>query len=455
MASGGIYDQIGGGFHRYATDDHWSIPHFEKMLYDNALLASTYLEGFWATGNCEFSTTAKEILDYLVRDMKSPCKGFFSATDADSLGAQGKKEEGYFFTWAPEEVVQILGPEKAPSLETYFGITATGNFHGRSVPHRNISLHGAAVQFQISPKELETIIQLGRSELLVARSKRPLPFCDEKMLASWNGLAISAFAKGGFFLCNRNLLKVAQEVAHFISEEMTHNNILSHSFQRGSAKGLGYLDDYSFVIAGFLDLFETTGDVKYLLRAQELTDVVQREFLDTESGGYFLTSIQHEVLLAREKPAYDGAVPSGNSIMIQNLLRLYAIVEQRHYREAAEGALSAFGARINETPTALPEMLIALQSHLRETLQVVIVIPPENPESVEPLLNVYKETYLPNSVLIQAIDGAQHKEALQIIPALKGRHADGSNSVAYVCQGRTCQRPTSDPGELSHLLRRI
>lgn len=455
MAYGGIYDQIGGGFHRYATDSQWMIPHFEKMLYDNAQLATTYLEGYLATGVSEFAAIAKETLRYLLCELKAPERGFFSATDADSLGPNGKSEEGYFFTWTPNELTEVLGADNARTIGTLFGITTIGNFAGRSIPHRKESFQQFAVKMGISTEHLVTTVDECRNELLKARLQRPLPFRDEKMLTSWNGLAISAFAKAGFFLEEKGLLDVAQEVARFISQKMTHSGGLAHSFQEGLPKGIAFLDDYSFMIAAFLDLFEATGDILYLRHALALNDLVQQEFLDEEFGGYFMTSRRHEKLLAREKPTYDGAIPSGNSVMLQNLVRLYGITDQKDYRETAERAFSAFGSRINETPTAVPEMLVALQAYLTETLQIVIVAPQENLESADPLLKIYRSSYLPFSTLIQAIEGEHLIEACRIVPALEGRHADGDKAVAYVCQGRACKLPTTDPAEFSRLLKNI
>ncbi|GFO60670.1 hypothetical protein GMST_29950 [Geomonas silvestris] len=453
MACGGIYDQIGGGFHRYAIDSQWIIPHFEKMLYDNAQLATTYLEGYLVTGSSEFAAIAKETMGYLFRELKAPEKGFFSATDADSLGPNGKSEEGYFFTWTPNELTEVLGTDNARSIGTFFGITTIGNFDGRSVPHRKESIQQFAGKMGISTENFATTVGECRNELLKVRLQRPLPFRDEQMLTSWNGLAISAFSKAGFFLDDKGLLGVAQEVARFICQEMTHSGGLAHSFQESFPKGIGFLDDYAFMIAAFLDLFEATGDIQHLRHALALNDVVQNEFLDEECGGYFMTSSRHEELLAREKPTYDGAIPSGNSVMLQNLVRLYGITDQKEYRETAERAFSAFGSRINETPTAVPEMLIALQAYLTDTLQIVIVAPPENVKSADPLLKIYRSSYLPFSILIQAIEGEQMIESCRIVPALEGRHADGDKAVAYVCQGRACKLPTTDPAELSRIFK--
>jgi uncharacterized protein YyaL (SSP411 family) len=453
MAAGGLYDQVGGGFHRYATDEAWQVPHFEKMLYDNALLAVTYLEGYQVTKDPELAEVVRETLRYLQRDMAAPGGAFYSATDADSLTAGGEREEGIFFTWTPQELDELLGKDTGPVVARYFGITPGGNFEGRSIPHREQSLAQAAASLDIAEEQLALLIQQSRDLLYRARQSRPLPLRDEKILASWNGLALSAFAKAGLILDDAAALNQARLSAKFMLEAMVSQGRLAHSYQEGNPKGEGFLDDYAFVIAGLIDLFEASGELHWLESAQELSRIVQRDFADEQSGGFFLTSTAHETLIAREKPAYDGAVPSGNSVMVLNLLRLHLLTDQHAYLREAERALAAFGTSLRSAPTALGEMLLALEFYLAKQKQVVIVAPMGKPEAARQLLEQFRATFTPNCVLAVCCEGDHLQQADSLLPLFRDRKAPGESAVAYLCEAKTCRRPTGDPEEFGRLLR--
>ncbi|QXE87883.1 thioredoxin domain-containing protein [Geomonas nitrogeniifigens] len=447
MAAGGIYDQAGGGFHRYATDTAWLVPHFEKMLYDNALLTMSYLEGFQATGRAEFAKVAREILRYLQRDMQAPGGGFYSATDADSLSPEGHREEGVFFTWTPEELTEALGEERGKLVAACYGVTRGGNFEGRSILHRDRSVAELASELKRSEQELELMLSDCRELLYRARAKRPLPLRDEKILASWNGLAISAFARAGLILANPDLVQVAAEAAAFMLQNMIQEGRLRHSYQEGVARGEGFLDDYAFMIAGLIDLFEASGKVRWLERSAELCAAALEQFEDRELGGFFMTGPYHEQLISREKPAYDGVLPSGNSVMVMNLLRLNSLTGDRCLLEQAERALSAFAAQLARSPIALSEMLLAVDYQQQIPKEVVIVAPAGRPEAAEPFLEGLRRVFVPNRVLVVVCEGEELEQAARLIPLLEGKHAEADRAMAYLCENRSCRRPTSDPEE--------
>jgi len=463
MAAGGIYDQVAGGFHRYATDEGWLVPHFEKMLYDNALLAVSYLEGYQATGDRELAGVVQEVLHYLQRDMAAPGGGFYAATDADSLTEGGEREEGFFFTWTPQELEEILGPERAPLVAAYFGVSEAGNFEGRSIAHRDRTLAqvtaalkkgdaGNPPRPELTEEQLRETVAESRELLYQARRRRPLPLRDEKILASWNGLALSAFACAGMVLDDPGHLQQARGTARFMLEQMMADGRLAHSYQEGAAKGEGFLDDYAFFIAGLIYLFEATGEASWLERALQLAAIVQSDFADQASGGFYLTGSRHEELIAREKPAQDGAIPSGNSVMIMNLLRLHALTERKDYLQQAEEALGAFAAMLSSAPTALSEMLLALDFLMDSPKQIVIVAPRGNRQAAQGLLQQVRAQFLPNRSFILVCEGEELERASAVVPLLRDKKAQGNQAVAYFCEERACRQPTSDPEEFGRQL---
>lgn len=447
MAAGGLYDQAGGGFHRYATDTAWQIPHFEKMLYDNALLVVSYLEGYQATGATEFAAVALEILRYLQRDMQAPEGGFYSATDADSLSPDGHREEGIYFTWTPEELREALGTERADLVATCYGVARGGNFEGRSILHRDKSVAQLAAELKLSEQELELTLADCRELLYRARNKRPLPLRDEKILASWNGLAISAFARAAQVLGNPELVRVAARAAGFILGNMTANGRLHHSHQEGEPRGEAFLDDHAFLIAGLIDLFEASGELGWLERSLELTVAVREQFEDGERGGFFMTGPRHEELISREKPAYDGVVPSGNSVMVMNLLRLHTLTGDSLLLQQAERAVAAFTSQLANSPTALAEMLLAVDYLQTTPAEIVIVAPAGRPDAAEPFLAGLRRVLVPNRALVVVCEGEELQRAARLIPLLEGKKAAADRAVAYLCENRSCRRPTSDPEE--------
>ena len=453
MAAGGIYDQVGGGFHRYATDAAWLIPHFEKMLYDNALLAISYLEGYQATGTSEFAQVARDILRYLQRDMAAPEGGFYAASDADSLTSSGHREEGFFFTWSPEELTETLGKERSNIIAACYRVTKGGNFEGRSILHREKTMAQLAGELQLTDEELGKILAESRELLYQARKNRPLPLRDEKILASWNGLAISAFARAGLVLNDQDAVDAAKKTSTFMLQSMMAGGRLFHSYQEGAPKGEAFLDDYAFLIAGLIDLFEVTGEASWLERSLELAAVVQDQFEDRELGGYFMTGPRHEKLISREKPAYDGVVPSGNSVMIMNLLRLNSLTSEPRLLDQAKRALNAFASQLASAPTALSEMLLALDYLYDAPREIVIVAPAGKPQAAQPLLDRLRAVFLPNRALVVVCEEEEMQRAGKLMPLLRDKKADGGNAVAYLCENKSCRRPTSDPEEFQRQLK--
>lgn len=425
MAAGGMHDQIGGGFHRYAVDAFWLVPHFEKMLYDNAQLAITYLDASVAFGRADYAAVTRRTLDYLLREMQAPEGGFYSATDADSRAPDGHMEEGWFFTWTPDELRAALGD--SAEVERVYGVTAEGNFEGRNV------LHVAA------PGD----VSASHALLYAARAKRPPPLLDDKIIAAWNGLAISAFARAGFVLSDARYLEAARRAAGFVRDAMTVDGVLSRTWRAGAARNAGVLDDYAFMVAGLIDLFEATGEGEWLALAMKYQQVCDARFADP-AGGYFLSASSE--LIARDKPDYDGAEPCGNSVAIENLLRLEQLTDDVGYRLVAERALSAFAYNIERAPVTVPRMTRALVWFHGSPRQVVVT------GGASPLIDVLRATYLPLAVrAIARLDDCGL--AGEVTPLFEGRPA--GEVAAYVCVGNACGLPARDAAAFRDQLKNL
>jgi uncharacterized protein YyaL (SSP411 family) len=444
MAAGGIHDQVGGGFHRYSTDAHWLVPHFEKMLYDNALLALDYLAAYQSTGRDTFANVTRGILRYVERDMTSPDGAFYCATDADSTGPGGRREEGRFFTWTPSEVADVLGEERGRVFDAYYGVTTAGNFGGRSILTASPSLVDFA--HPASPPVEQVAMELdGARELLyAARTRRPHPARDEKILTAWNGLMISAYAQAALVLDNPEYETAAVRDANFILSRVRREGRLLRSFTNGSATLDAYLEDYAFLIAGLLDLFEVSGDPTWITEAIALDHALERHYEDATKGGFFLTSDDHANLLAREKPGYDGPEPSGNSVEALNLLRLHELTSDPRYQWRAEATLAAFGRTLVQSPESLSEMLIALDFQVDSPKEIVIVTPNARAEA-EPFLARLRKRFVPNCVLTVVTEGASRTSVEEVVPAVREKIVRQGKATAYVCERQTCQAPTTDP----------
>jgi len=452
MAAGGIHDQVAGGFHRYATDPDWLVPHFEKMLYDNALLALAYLEGWQATERADFAQVAREILDYAMREMTSPEGGFYSATDADSLNAEGESEEGWFFTWTPQEIEAVVGAEQAPSVHAYYGVTPAGHLEGRSILHRERDPAAVARELGIERHRLDEIVREAREQLYRARARRPAPLRDEKILAGWNGLMISALAQAGFALDEETYTDAAGRAARFLLVNMREGRRLLRTFKDGRAAGPAFLEDYAFIVAGLLDLYEADPDPHWLHEALSLQETLDAHYADDAGGAYFNNADDHERLLAREKPSQDGAVPSGNSIAARNLLRLAELTGDDRHLERAASLFSAFHEMLTRVPTALSEMLLALDFQLAATKEIVVVRPASGGD-LDSMLAPLRATLLPNRILAVATEGEDLRAHSLAVPLVAGKVAREGKVTAYVCQNRVCERPTTDPEVFAAQLR--
>ncbi len=439
MATGGMRDQIGGGFHRYSTDARWLVPHFEKMLYDNALLAIAYLEAGQATGRGDFTEVARDTLRYLDRDMSAPDGAFYGATDADSPGPGGKREEGLFFTWTLAELRAAVGDTDAAVAAGWYDVTESGNYEGRSILHTPWTAEDVAIREHVTPGEVMVAVDRARTRLLAARSRRDPPLRDEKRLAAWNGLAISAFASAGLALGEPEWTARAVRAGEFIRTDLMDGARL----RRTPGGPPGVLEDYTFVAAGFIDLYEATGEVRWLSGAISLADTVQAHFADP-AGGYFRTADDAEALLAREKPDYDGAEPSGNSVHAMNLAWLAELTGDDRYRQRLDSLVAGFARRLAGSPTALPELYLALDFARAKPLELVIVAP-RAPADAEPFLRVLRAAGSVERVLVVAAEGDGFAAHAAVVPLLTGKTAQGGQATAYVCRAGVCKLPETDP----------
>jgi uncharacterized protein YyaL (SSP411 family) len=440
MAAGGINDQVGGGFHRYSTDARWRVPHFEKMLYDNAQLVATYLAAYLITGRQDFADVARRTLDYLDREMSDPAGGFHSATDADSPGPNGHDEEGRFFTWTPGELREVLGAQRARIAASCLGVTENGDLDGRSVLHVPGPPEKIAASLHLKPTALRDACGAVRRDLYSARAERSPPQCDDKVVAAWNGLAISAFARGAQVLGDERYAGRAVRAAEHVLGAMSPNGRLVRSWKDGRPGKAGTLDDYAFVAQGAIDLFEATHDPRWLSSAIALHRTLERHFRDP-NGGYLLTADDDEALLTREKPGYDGAEPAGNSVAALNLLRLAELTGEDSMRKAGEATIRAFASQLDGR--VLPAMLAALDFATDRPLEVVVVAPPGG--DAAPMIDAARRIYVPNRVLVVATEGPDLVAQERLVPLIEGKRAMGGKPTAYVCRRSVCDLPTSEP----------
>jgi uncharacterized protein len=445
MRRGGIYDHIGFGFHRYSTDAAWFLPHFEKMLYDQAGLALAYTEAFQVTGKPRYRRTADEIFTYVLRDMTSPEGVFFSAEDADSEG-----EEGRFYTWPREEFDRILGREDGAWAASIFGVRPEGNFSDPAEPGltgRNVLFLKAEIE-ETHRTRFEGI----RTRLLEARNTRVRPLLDDKVLADWNGFMIAALARAARVFDVPEYTRAAGRAARFVLDRMRRpDGRLLHTFREGSAAIDAFLDDYAFMIWGLVELYETTFDSTWLDTAGELLRTAEELFVDGTRGGYFLTAGDAEPLPFRPKPITDGAMPSGNSVMLMNLLRLSRLTADASLEDAAQRVVRGMAAEVRRTPEALTFALAALESAFGPTIEVVIAGDPES-EDTRRMLQSVRQGFFPETTVHVLPPGPQGRPTAERLPfAADIKMLDGK-ATAYVCRGGSCGRPVTEPDELLAML---
>ncbi len=443
MRSGGIFDHVGFGFARYSVDEKWLVPHFEKMLHDQAMLAMAYVEAFQMTGKERHGRVAREVFEYVLRDMTSPEGGFYSAEDADSEG-----REGLFYVWKPGQVRQVLGEEDARVFCRFYDITEQGNFEdGWSIPHAARSAGAMAPHFGLSHQELEDLLERGRRKLFEERKKRIHPLKDDKILTAWNGLMIAALAKGFKVLGDPVHASAAENAAGFILRNMRGpSGRLYRRFREGDLAHPGYADDYALFIWGLIELYEATLRVPYLDEALKLQEEMIRLFWDDEDGGFFFSGEDNESLIVRDREIYDGAVPSSNSVAVLNLLRLCHMTGNTHLEEYAEKSLKSFASLVSQSPSAHTQFLIALDFALGPVSEVVIVGRPEaDAAQWKGMVQAFHRSFLPRHVLVHYEPGSRDGEMLaSLVPHLRNMHEVAGKPTAYVCRGRSCSQPVTD-----------
>lgn len=438
MANGGMYDQLGGGFHRYSTDAKWLVPHFEKMLYDNALLSRLYLHYFQVSQAPAARETVEGILDYVLREMTDPAGGFYSTQDADSEGHEGK-----FFVWDINEIRDALGDRDASLFSSYYNITESGNFEGKNIPNVTRTLEEVAKENNLSVSALQESLKESKSKLFELRETRVKPDRDEKVLTAWNGLMMASFAEAGVILGRRDYTDAARKNAEFVTFNLRRDGVLLRTWKDGVARFNAYLEDYAFLIEGLLTLFETTGEFRWLTKALALTVTMINEFWDDDAGGFFFTGKSHENLIVRSKDYFDNATPSGNSVAAIALPKLALLSGNEKYRNLATATLREIGNSARRYPSGFGYALSAADFLLSTPKEVAIV--GNNPFDIQPLLYEVWRRYLPNKVVAPGY-------GIDVIPLLENRTPLNGLPTAYVCEHYTCKQPVNDASALAEQL---
>ncbi len=447
MAYGGINDHIGGGFHRYSTDARWLVPHFEKMLYDQATLSKAYLEGYQVTKNELCAEAARNIFKYVLRDMTDKEGGFYSAEDADSEG-----EEGKFYVWRPEEVKKILGEEEGEIFNSFYGVTDLGNFENKtSILNVTVPMEEFAKKNDVPVVKIKQILEKGKERLFLEREKRIHPHKDDKILTDWNGLMISSLAYGSQVLGDKAYLTAAQRAADFILNKLQKDGKLLKRYRDGEAKIPAYLDDYAFFIAGLIDLYESSFEVKYLKEAVRLMSDMLDMFWDKDNAGFFFSGKRNEELISKTKEIYDGAIPSGNSIAALDLLRLGRLTMNSDWEKKAYQMLQSFSGQIQKQPTAYAQMLCALDFYFGPAKEIVLAGDLNSPETIDMLKTIHQK-FLPNKVLAFHSEGQSGLDLEKLIPFTEGFKMQAGKTTAYVCENYVCQRPVNETKQLLKLL---
>ena len=435
MRLGGIYDQIGFGFHRYSTDKHWLVPHFEKMLYDQAMIAMAYMEAFHITGDTVFENTTKEIFNYVLRDLTSQDGGFFSAEDADSEG-----EEGKFYTWTKQEIEEVLGKSLSEDFNTIFSIESDGNFNdessgkknGGNIPHLN--------DFEFYN---QSSIESARKKLFDKRKNRVHPLKDDKILTDWNGLMIAALARASIIFQEPSYLEAAIKSSSFVLNKISKNGKLLKRFRNNQAAINSHLDDYAFITWGLLEIYEATFDSKYLSKSLDLMNIMVEDFWDEKNGGFFLGADQSEKLIVRTKTAYDGAIPSGNSVAVMNMLKLSRITGNVKWAELSEKTIRAFSEDIYRTPTGYTLMLSAFLFDTNKSKEIVIVGNGEDNKTKE-FINSFHSKYAPHKILLFKDTSLNNNQLEQLANWTSTQYSIDDKPTAYICKNFACNQPTND-----------
>ena len=456
MRLGGIFDHIGFGFHRYSTDKKWFLPHFEKMLYDQAMLTIAYTEAFQITNNSLFKNTVNEILTYVLRDMTSPKGGFYSAEDADSEG-----EEGKFYLWEKDEVINLLGQEDGELISQIFNMENNGSYYdeasgerpGTNILFLNNDIHDLANKFSISQNELQEKLNFSRNILFNEREKRIHPYKDDKILTDWNGLMIVALAKASRALNNSQYISAAENAAKFIYNNLVDKNgELLHRFRDGEPAIKAQIDDYSFLIWGLLEIYQTNFNIDYLTKAITLTEHLIDNFWDNENkSGFYFTSKNDSELISRPKEFYDGAIPSGNSVMYSNLINLNKLTANKKYLDYADNLGLAFKVFVDRTPTGFSQFLSGLQFSFDQSFEIIIV-GDKNSEKTKEIVGTINSKFIPNKV-VMLIDEDNKEEIIKIAPFTETYSSLNGETTVYVCKNFVCSLPTTNKEKVLELLK--
>ncbi|MEK9986063.1 MAG: thioredoxin domain-containing protein, partial [Opitutae bacterium] len=452
---GGIYDHVGLGVHRYSTDRIWLLPHFEKMLYDQAILAQAALDTYQATGKQEYANLVKELLSYVLRDMTAPTGGFFSAEDADSEG-----EEGKFYVWKPDEILQILGKVRGERFCEIYNIVKGGNFRdeatgeatGDSIPHLTKSIDSISADYKLTPSDLRNELEEDRNKLFAARKKRIHPQKDDKVLTDWNGLMIATMARAGTVLGDELYIKAARRAADFVLGTLRREDGRLLKRYRDHSAGLpAHLEDYAFLIYGLLNLYEATFETNYLEEAIDLNDLALKHFWDAKDGGFFMTADDGEKLLVRHKEIYDGAIPSGNSIAAMNLLRIARMTGRSELENKALAVMSAFSLDVERNPSAYTQLMQALDFAVGPSIEVVVAGELAKSQT-QALVKALHKDFIPNKVILHRPPG-ENVSIVKIAPYTENQEPDDDGAtLVYICRNYACKKPVSAVNALQEIL---
>ncbi|HEX6511842.1 MAG TPA: thioredoxin domain-containing protein, partial [Chloroflexota bacterium] len=444
MARGGMHDQLGGGFHRYSVDAHWLVPHFEKMLYDNAQLALSYVHAFQLTGKAFYRQIAEETLDYIRREMTSPEGGFYSTQDADSEG-----EEGKFFLWTPSQVEAVLGQADARLFCRYFDVTPSGNFEGKNILHVPRDPDVVAEQLGLDERELETAVERGRQKVLAAREKRIHPGRDEKVLTAWNGLMLKAFAEASAALSRPDYGETAAASAAFLLRELRRDGKLLRTYKDGQSKLNGYLEDYADLVDGLLALYQVSFDLPWFTAARELAEVMIEQFWSEDDECFYDTGRGHEQLINRPRDTFDNATPSGNSVAVDVLLQLWLLTGEQRFSAIAETVLGGMQRLAGSYPLGFGRLLCAYDRYFGPAPEIALVGGLDSPEMAN-LRQAVWARFVPGKVVAGCAPGDAETESA--VPLLAGRAPVDGHPAAYVCHSFACEMPITEPAKLAEKL---
>ena len=452
MAMGGIFDHVGFGFHRYSVDKDWLVPHFEKMLYDQALIAMVYTEAYQATGNLDYKKIAEEVLEYVLRDMSSPEGAFYSAEDADSEGVEGK-----FYVWTAKEVKEVLNHDETEFISVVFDIKDGGNFNDNytqksinNILHQKHDINELTEILELSKSEIEDKIETIRIKLYNERKKRVHPHKDDKILTDWNGLMIASLSIASQVFNNEKYLEASKNAADFILQELLIDSKLMHRYREGDAGIVGNLDDYSFMIWGLLELYTASFDIKYLNAAINLNKTLIRYFWDDTNNGFYFTASDSEKILIREKKIYDSATPSGNSVELSNLIHISRLTEDPALERMAVKMETSFSEDVERLPTGHTYFITGIDFEVGPSFEIVIVGKSGSSDTLN-MLNAIKNYYIPNKVLIFK-DQDNPDDVNKIAESLGYKKSIDGMATAYICTGESCKQPTTDVDEMLKLL---